>query len=187
MSSRESSGSVRGVVSAAFLSKLLAATLIVTGCAAASPRSAADGVSARQQFERLLKLEGEWVGEAEPDVEEPPRVSYHATAGGSALVETLFEGSPHEMQTVYHMDGPDLVLTHYCVLGNQPHMRALPSPDTAVVTFECVNVLNGSMDQLHMHKGVLHLLDDDHLRAEWSSLDKGKLSEPVVIELTRQK
>ena len=40
------------------------------------------------------------------------------------MVETVFPGSPHEMVTVYHADGPDLVLTHYCMEGNQPRMRA---------------------------------------------------------------
>ena len=41
-----------------------------------------------------------------------------------AVVETVFPGSAHEMVTVYHADGPDLVLTHYCMEGNQPRMRA---------------------------------------------------------------
>ena len=49
---------------------------------------------------------------------------YAVTAAGSAVVETVFPGSAHEMVTVYHADGPDLVLTHYCMEGNQPRMRA---------------------------------------------------------------
>jgi hypothetical protein len=166
---------------------LLAVAALSAGCAGTSGRGAAGDVSALQQFERLKALEGDWVGVASPEVEAPPRVSYRATAGGSALVETIFEGSPHEMKTVYHLDGADLVLTHYCVLGNQPHMRALPTSDANSITFECTKVFNGAQDRLHMHKGVLEFLDDDRLRAEWSSLDKGTLSEPVVLELTRQR
>ena len=27
---------------------------------------------------------------------------------------------------VYHMDGPDLVMTHYCAAGNQPTMKFKP-------------------------------------------------------------
>ena len=29
-----------------------------------------------------------------------------------------------EMISVYTAEGPDLVMTHYCVLGNQPRMKA---------------------------------------------------------------
>ena len=49
---------------------------------------------------------------------------YAVTAAGSAVVETVFPGTEHEMVTVYHADGSDLVLTHYCMEGNQPRMRA---------------------------------------------------------------
>ena len=48
------------------------------------------------------------------------------TAGGSAVHETLFPGSAHEMVSVYHLDGADLVMTHFCALGNQPRMKADP-------------------------------------------------------------
>ena len=46
------------------------------------------------------------------------------TAGGSAVHETLFPGQPHEMISLYTAEGSDLVLTHFCVLGNQPRMKA---------------------------------------------------------------
>src|SRR5262249_2697880 len=39
-----------------------------------------------------------------------------------------------EMISVYTADGPDLILTHYCVLGNQPRMKADPdSPPNQIV------------------------------------------------------
>lgn len=49
--------------------------------------------------------------------------SFKVTSGGSAIVETVFEGTPHEMVTVYH-DNSDrqVTLTHYCMLPNQPKM-----------------------------------------------------------------
>ena len=49
--------------------------------------------------------------------------TYRVTAAGSAVMEVLFPGTDHEMVTVYHQDGDDLILTHYCAAGNQPRMK----------------------------------------------------------------
>jgi hypothetical protein len=52
------------------------------------------------------------------------------------LVERLFPGAPQEMTTVYHREGADLALTHYCAGGNQPRMRArAPAADANVLEF----------------------------------------------------
>ena len=77
-------------------------------------------------LERFKALAGEWVAAEDGEMTKKGDLvaRYAVTAGGSAVVETVFPGSPHEMVTVYHADGPDLVLTHYCVEGNQPRMRA---------------------------------------------------------------
>ncbi len=50
-------------------------------------------------------------------------------AGGHAVEEREMVGSPHEMLTIYHMEGSDLVATHYCMLGNRPRMTARPLAD----------------------------------------------------------
>ena len=42
-------------------------------------------------------------------------VTYKVTSGGSAVVETIGPGTEHEMVTVIHPDGDDLMLTHYCM------------------------------------------------------------------------
>jgi hypothetical protein len=44
----------------------------------------------------------------------PVRVEYRVTGAGSAVVETLFPGTPHEMVTVYHARKGVLCMTHYC-------------------------------------------------------------------------
>ena len=59
----------------------------------------------------------------------------YATAGGSAVQETQFPGTPMEMVSVYHLDGADLVMTHYCVLGNQPRMKADPKSPADKIHF----------------------------------------------------
>src|SRR5437868_15224505 len=78
-------------------------------------------------LERLKKLAGTWVA-ADKDGKPTDQVVsvIKVTASGSAVHETLFPGQAHEMVSVYHRDGADLVMTHYCSLGNQPRMKADP-------------------------------------------------------------
>ena len=52
---------------------------------------------------------------------------FKLTGGGSAVQETIFPGAAHEMVSVYHADGKDVVMTHYCALGNQPKMKLDPA------------------------------------------------------------
>src|SRR5262249_22552816 len=68
-------------------------------------------------FEQFKLLAGEWTGQAVkgPKAGMEVRAAYKVTAGGSAVVETLFPGTDHEMITVIHRDGDDLLLTHYCM------------------------------------------------------------------------
>src|SRR5262249_15189060 len=77
-------------------------------------------------LERFKSLAGAWVAaEDGPMSRKGDLVArYAVSAAGTAVVETVFPGRPQEMVTVYHADGADLVLTHYCMEGNQPRMRA---------------------------------------------------------------
>ena len=50
--------------------------------------------------------------------------SYRSVSNGSALVETFTSSSGKETLSVYHHDGPALMLTHYCAQGNQVRLRA---------------------------------------------------------------
>src|SRR5215218_10052120 len=69
-------------------------------------------------FEQLKKLAGDW--EATMSEGGKVTVRYKVTSGGSAVVETIMPGAEHEMVTVIHPDGDSILLTHYCMLGNQP-------------------------------------------------------------------
>ena len=53
------------------------------------------------------------------------RVEYRLTAGGSALVETLFPGASRgQMVSMYYDRKGKLAMTHYCMLRNQPGMMS---------------------------------------------------------------
>jgi hypothetical protein len=139
-------------------------------------------------FEQFKRLVGEWVGNKKGEDGHDLRVKYKLTAGGSALVETIMPGSDHEMVTVIHPDGPDLLLTHYCMLGNQPHMRATPKADAKVIEFKFVKATNMKSDKdMHMREVTFTFVDNDTLRADWVHYKDGKSAGNMVVELKRKK
>jgi hypothetical protein len=123
-------------------------------------------------FDAMKKLVGDWVSE-EKDADGKQQVmsSFKVTSNGSVLHETLFPGTNHEMVTVYHMDGPDLIATHYCALGNQPRLKYQAGKDPKVLEFKSVSVGNAkSMNDMHMGLAKFTLTDDNHYTAEWQGL-----------------
>jgi hypothetical protein len=116
-------------------------------------------------LERLKKLAGTWVA-ADKDGKPTDQVVsvIKVTAAGSAVHETLFPGQPHEMVSVYHRDGDDLVMTHYCALGNQPRMKLDPKAPANQLHFEFAGGTNLDVSKdMHMHEGTITILDDDHI------------------------
>src|SRR5262249_20238550 len=95
-------------------------------------------------LEPFKQLAGEWGGKElkGPNEGKEVRPSYKVTAGGSAVVETLLPGTDHEMVTVIHRDGDDLLLTHYCMLGNQPQMKASGKGDGKKFDFKFTRITN---------------------------------------------
>ena len=147
---------------------------------------AAMGASA---LDPLKKLAGEWTGKAgHGDQKMDATVTYHVTANGSAVVETLFPGSEHEMVTVYTVEKGTLVLTHYCAAGNQPRMKAAKAGGANGLKFDFAGGANISPGKdMFMHDLKLSFADDDHLRGEWSQWKDGKPAELMVFDLERKK
>jgi len=155
----------------------LALTASLAGVQAAPKDPASAG---KHQLDLLKKLEGEWTGK-------DSAVIYKVTAGGSAVMETLSPGTPHEMVSMYHLDGSDLVMTHYCAEGNQPHLKAAPSKDDKSLSFSCAGGSNMKEGDRHIHSAQFTLTDEDHIQAVWKSLMDGKPGEQMVFDLTRKK
>ncbi|TAK41216.1 MAG: hypothetical protein EPO29_08365 [Betaproteobacteria bacterium] len=144
---------------------------------------------AASAFERLKGLAGEWIdSDGAFGMKDQVAVTYRVTGAGSAVVETLFAGTPHEMVTVYHRDGSDLVLTHYCAAGNQPRMRARAIEGNRVTfRFDGGSNLDAAKDG-HMHDGWIEFISDSELRAQWNGWSKGKPSEHSPrFQLTRKR
>src|SRR5262249_55961478 len=130
----------------------------------------ATAVDTHPTLERLKKLAGTWVAAGEDGKPTDQVVSVvKVTAAGSAVHETLFPGQPMEMVSVYHRDGADLVMTHFCALGNQPRMKADPKSPPNQIHFEFAggSNLDPAKDK-HMHEGTITFVDEDHI--EWKGV-----------------
>jgi hypothetical protein len=141
-------------------------------------------------FEQIKALSGEWTVTHAPEGHgaHEGSVTYKVTAGGSAVLETLFGGSEHEMVTLYYMEGDHLALTHYCMLQNRPHMRAekTSTPDTLV--FKCPAGEDPKLEaETHMHQVTFTFVDADHLKAEWVLYKDGKQDSTHMFEMARKK
>ena len=143
-------------------------------------------------FDKMKTLEGTWTGTAKfteggETMPTESTVSYHVTSGGSAVQEIIDPGGKFEMTTMYHVDGDQLMLTHYCAGGNQPRLRMTKGKDPNVLSFQCAGGTNMKEEDLHMHALSLTFVDADHLKAEWSSTTGKKPSGNAIFELTRKK
>lgn len=142
-------------------------------------------------FEKMKTLVGTWVKADDKGQPSEEVVSViKLTAGGSAIQETLFPGQPMEMISMYTADGNDLVMTHYCVIGNQPRMRAVAATvgDELKFEFDGGANLNPQKDK-HMHSATLKFLDDDRIELAGTAWENGKPVEGSCgcLKLVRKK
>ena len=161
------------------------------------------GVEARAAFGRLKKMAGTWSAEIAADgkaadfkkkVEKhkqghgaEPSVIFKLTGGGSALVETQMPGAAHEMVSVYHLDGDDLRMTHYCAAGNQPRFkldRARSRPDHLIFVFDGGTNLDPAKD-MHIHGLEMTFHGDGRVTSAWDGYAGGKPFGTTSFILTR--
>jgi len=165
---------------------LLVFAVLVTGSpgAAAAPPPSSSALAA---FERFRAMEGTWEGRSTKGWQES--ISFKTIAGGSAVVETSFDAHPGEtMLTVFHLDGEDLTLTHYCVAKNQPHLRATGiSTDGRSITFTFAGGGNlTDRNRGHMDSAVFRFEDADHVSSRWTWYQDGKERWLEEIRLERR-
>jgi len=117
-------------------------------------------------------------------------VNYHLTGGGSALVEDLLmtESDVPTMTTVYHLDGADLRMTHYCAAMNQPRLKATLIDDTTgSASFTFVDVTNSSAHPAYVDGFSIHIIDSDHLnlKFEFGGASPKRATERIVLQRVR--
>jgi hypothetical protein len=159
------------------------AALAAAAIHAASPKSeAAAGPAA---YARLKTLVGEW--EADTGMGKV-HVSYELIAGGTSLVERESSDKMQAMLTVYYLDGDRLLLTHYCMAGNQPRMQARAfNPETGEVEFQFLDATNLTPGAGHMHNAKIRVAGNDHYSAEWEFYENGQRKMAETAQYTRVK
>jgi hypothetical protein len=190
------------------------AAIVIVGVLAAPRFAKADdskgagksGIDAKSAFARIKALAGTWnakitddhgAKEAQAKAEEHKGqahkdrapVIYKLTGGDSALVETQFPGSDHEMVSVYHLDGDELRMTHYCAVGNQPRVkldRAKSTADHLIFVFDGGTNLDPQKD-MHIHGVKITFHDDGKVTSAWEGYIGGRSAGTTTFELSRQK
>ena len=153
----------------------VSAAVLVATVSLVKAEDSAKAKGASAEFERMKSLVGSWTGKT--DIGQGPidlTVQYKLVAGGSALEEKVFVGTPNEMTTMYYEKDGKLALTHYCMLGNRPGML-LQSADDKTLKFNfdksCgINVTKES----HMHALTIRFDDAETITTSCKAFMDGK-------------
>lgn len=129
---------------------------------------AAPDSPAQKSFDQLKMLAGSWEG----SLGGKPlngKVTLRVTSMGNTLMHEMKSADrPDDPITMFYLDAGQLVLTHYCDAGNQPHMIATVSPDGKTYTFNFVSASNLLASQEgHMQQVVFTILDANHHTERW--------------------
>ena len=144
---------------------------------------------AMQGLDQLKALQGEWIDvDGAFGVKGAVAASYRVTSGGHSVVETFPIKTAFEMTTVYHVDGNDLVLTHYCADNTQPRMRSKGLAGR-VLAFDYDGGTNIDVAKTnHMHTAKLEFVSADEIRGTWQNWSGGKPGDHVAaFHLVRKK
>ncbi len=133
---------------------------------------------AKAAFERIRKLEGDWDEKSTQGWLGVKAIQ--VIASGAAVLATSridpHRGENESMATVFHMDGDKLMLTHYCVAGNQPRLVASSIREEGrEIEFSFLDATNlKSPEAGHMHRAVFTLESEDRYRSRWTFYRDGR-------------
>ncbi len=179
----------RSVQTSCFAIGLLSVLFGDSSLSVADEPAATTGIDAKVAYERLKTLAGEW------KVTETMgghgahggKITYKVTAAGTTVMETFFPGSDHEMVSMYHLDGDDLRMTHYCAVGNQPRLKLdlkASKPDFYSFIFDGGTGFDPAKD-LHIHSGRITFQTAGKVESEWSANLKGEKAMSTKFSLSR--
>jgi hypothetical protein len=155
-------------------------------CFNAMARSVPEEGTSAAALAQLRGLAGQWEGSFEwtgaRTATGKINATYSESGNGSAVVETLTVDGVPSMTTVYHLDGADLRMTHFCAAQNQPRLKARQI-DIAkgILDFEFVDATNlRSPDAPHVYGLEMRLLNPDHVTLTFLFEGGGKRSQEFI-------
>ena len=164
-------------------------TLLTCVCVCAASAGVAQTKSpAALGLDRLKALQGDWVDvDGTFGQKGKVAVTYRVTGGGNTVIETFPVGTANEMVTVYHLDGSNLVLTHYCAGNTQPRM-ASKGLQGNTLNFEFAGGANiDPAKTSHMHSATIEFVSADEIRATWHNWNNGKTDHSAAFRIVRKK
>lgn len=179
--------SLTGMKNTLIAALLLVGTPALIAAPIPEPNPEAETSAALALFERYKSMEGRWIGESTAGWEN--EVVYSVIARGSVVMaESNFAAHPGEkMVTMFHMHEGRLMLTHYCVAGNQPRLAATElTEDGRGATFTWLDGTGlGSRDEGHMDQAVIYFDEDGGYTSKWTWYQDGEESWMEEIRVER--
>jgi hypothetical protein len=128
------------------------------------------------QFDQIKALAGDWQAKL-PDGKTLD-ITYIPISGGTAVMEVLNMPDGTDMRSIYHLNGENLMMTHYCESGNQPRLESTPSSDPNNFTLSFVDASNiGNPEQSsYLYKVTFHFKDKDSFSQDITWMINGKES-----------
>jgi hypothetical protein len=156
--------------------------LLVTACLGLLRAANGEVQGGPGMFERLRALAGDWEGSVEWSGSRSEKgkmnASYYVTGAGSSIVENLTVNGTALMTSVYHLDGGDLRMTHFCAAQNQPRLKATRFDDAkGTVEFSLIDVTNlPSPGAPHVEGLTIRLVDADQIALIFTFVSGRELS-----------
>jgi hypothetical protein len=114
-------------------------------------------------------------------------VSVKTKAAGSAVVHTYAQGTPGEMETIFHMDGDQLLLTHYCALQNAPVLKFVKTNKPGELKFVFAGGTNFDPKvDAHLHESTFQIIDKDTIEQRSTVFANDKAQPELKSVLHRQ-
>ncbi|MCH7826973.1 MAG: hypothetical protein IIC75_03190 [Bacteroidetes bacterium] len=125
-------------------------------------------------FNKIKTLAGTWHSKMTDG--SIAKITYKIVSNGSVIMETISGKEDDAMVTMYHVNGDNLMMTHYCSAGNQPRMKAeVNDNEIKTLNFKYIDATNLKSGQDgHMINLVLTFKDKDHFSQAWTWTKDGK-------------
>ena len=183
-------------INLAFFPLVAIVSIFVASCTSVNPSKEQHQVVAppdvsSAELNRIKSLAGKWSSTTSMFGKKDEQVftEYAVTAGGSAVLETIFPDTPNEMVSVYYDDDQGkLAMTHYCMMRNRPHFTlAESSRDKIKLNVVKVEGLK-SEDDPSMGTITLVFEDNNHLTSICEGRGKSAGDQaPMAMRFTRVK